>query len=124
MRGLIRRFQRLYHRIAWGFPESDLWTLYISLAKWILPRLRKLKQIQHGYVIIPDKGETYKDAVEKIERGEEGHYLPKWNAILDKMILAFEWIAREEQEEDNGKLKREVKEGFDLFHKYFFSLWD
>lgn len=40
--------------------------------------------------------------------------------IIDKMIIAFEWIAKDEMEEDEGG----VKEGLDLFREYFLHLWD
>lgn len=54
---------------------NELWNLDYTIAEFILPRLKKFKKESMGY---PDQGEM--DTPEK------------WNAALDKMILAFEYI--------------------------------
>lgn len=102
----------------------DVWELDCVFARFAIPRLKMLKETRHGY---PGRGEM--DTPEK------------WDAALDKMILAFvthlkmvdlddwyfevsdngKWIA------DMNKIEADeaiVQEGLELFTKWFSSLWD
>lgn len=95
-----------------GFCESELWNLDCTIAEFILPRLIKFKETTDG----SPSGEAMKLDPDQNEVDE-------WNNILDKMILAFYHLAGdgpflEEQE------AVEVKEGLELFAKYFRALWD
>lgn len=54
---------------------KDCWNLYQTMAEFILPRLKQFKKDTNGY---PGAGEM--DTEEK------------WDAALDKMIQAFEYI--------------------------------
>lgn len=56
-------------------PYSDLWNLDITIANFVLPRLKKFKEENDGY---PER--------------EEMDTPEKWNEALDKMILAFEYV--------------------------------
>lgn len=96
---------RIVYLIDWiknGFPDSDVWNLDHSIAKYTLPRLKRLKEIQLGR-----PGDLSMD---------------EWNSIIDKMIASFSRIVdgyAYEYEDD-----KEVAEGLDLFRKYYFYLWD
>jgi hypothetical protein len=49
----------------------------------------------------------------------------EWILIVNKMALAFELIATEDDEKEDGSSKKEgVIIGLDLFREYFFDLWD
>lgn len=83
-----------------GFDDSECWNLYITISKFILPRLKRLKEIQHGHPVDLSENE--------------------WNKILDKMINSFKEILKDEINQDYHKIKKGLK----LFSKYFLNLWD
>src|SRR5271154_326089 len=56
-----------------GWDDSQTWSLDHSLAKLILPRLKRFQELSIG---------RPSDMTEK-----------KWNDILDEMIFGFEWYA-------------------------------
>lgn len=56
-------------------PYSDLWSLDITIANFVLPRLKRFKKENIGYPGI-----------------DEMDTLEKWDEALDKMILAFEYV--------------------------------
>ena len=86
--------------------EESLWNLDITIAKFILPRLKAFKEKAKGY---PAK-------LSGIEQ---------WREILDKMIFAFDKVVstfdRPEpySEEEHDK----IDEGLKLFAKYYHDLW-
>ena len=87
-----------------GFDSSELWSLDFTIAKFILPRLKAFRAKPYGY-----PGSLTED---------------KWNEILDKMIESFDIIVNDDGCWDIIPEKRVlVKTGFDLFHEYFFHLW-
>lgn len=87
-----------------GWTDADTWSLDHSLAKWITPRLKRFKEVTNC------SPSTLKEK--------------QWNAILQKMIDAFEMISHDNyfMLTDKKKLKK-VNAGLDLFRKYFMSLW-
>lgn len=90
-------------RRKYGFDDTELWSLYTTVARFILPRLKRYKEIDCGCPIyFEDKKE--------------------WIIVIQKMITAFEIIARDDTSEffDNNK---EVKEGLALFSEHFLGLW-
>lgn len=116
-------------------PYSDLWNLDITIANFVLPRLKKFKKENIGY-----PGRKEMDTPEK------------WDEALDKMILAFEYIIswddwwlddpkynyiRAESKYDdeyvtkirNSYLAEDkrrqvaIREGLELFAKWFRDLW-
>lgn len=102
-------------------PNLDMWRLPYVMAEFILPRLKKYKNCAWGYPGI-DEASTY-----------EG-----WMEVLDKMILAFEYIlddewwvkyseydittvieTRLEYFEELERRQSVINEGMLLFGKYF-----
>lgn len=55
--------------------NSDLWSLDITIAEFVLPRLKKFKKENDAY-----------PGVDEMNTPE------KWDEALDKMILAFEYV--------------------------------
>ena len=95
-----------------GFSDDETWCLFAVIAEFVLPRLKRLKEINAGY----PGGLTEK----------------KWQTILSKMIFAFEWaIVEAEMTEDYMNLSekerkanwKKYEEGMDLFAEYFMALW-
>jgi hypothetical protein len=56
-----------------GFSDTETWSLYSVLSDFILPRLKRFKEVTNGF---PSTGDMT---------------MEKWYEILDKMIFAFEW---------------------------------
>lgn len=100
-----RSFRFFMQRRKRGWDDSDTWSLDHSLAKVILPRLKRFKEVA------PMVPADYNSEAE-------------WQADLDKMIAAFEFAASEERWGCYDKEKwEEVHEGIELFAKNYFALW-
>ena len=111
------------------------WSLDITFAKYIIPRLKKFKELNNGY-----------PGIEEVNTPE------KWDEALDKMIQAFEYVIDLDEYwlddprydytdimfGDNKELYESVIEnkrtedvrrlvaindGLQLFAKYYMSLW-
>ena len=114
-------------KLAKAIDIEELYDLDITIARFILPRLM-----------------AYKKHCERTPRLTMSR--EEWDAILDKMIYAFERIACHTEEdtpeykayikaiwnneEDLADLKRAAKaslkpisEGLSLYHKYYRNLW-
>ena len=99
-----RSLRFLYQRLIRGWDDSQTWSLDHSLGKLILPRLKRFKEVNNG---IPDL----------LSEAE-------WDAILDKMIAAFDFAASEERWNATSEEYAEHQEGLELFAKYYFAhLW-
>jgi hypothetical protein len=94
-------------RIRRGFDDTELWSLYTTIGRFILPRLKAFREGLCGH-----------PAVLKSE--------DQWREILDKMIFSFDYVVREDEEFEvrEDEYYNRVQEGLDLFSKYFFNLWD
>lgn len=96
--------------------DRETWNLDANIANYILPRLKRFKEI----------GTTYPGIDEAIT--PDG-----WNEVLQKMINAFEILGNEMIDkvdlssegwaEEIYRLNREVDEGLQLFAKYYRDLW-
>ena len=84
---------------------QEMWSLDYTLAKYILPRLKKFKEVCCGYPC-PLTEDEYEE-------------------ILNKMIWSFDYIVKEEIHtiEEKEKLDKQCQEGLNLFAEYFRSLW-
>ena len=96
-------------RIERGFDNSELWSLDYTIARFIHPRLVEFKKDLHGW---PGGLESFE----------------VWTEILDKMILAFSYLADDEEhfismEHENMKNDK-IDEGLKLFAEYYRGLWD
>lgn len=100
-----------------GFFFEECWSLDVTLAALILPRLICLKDNISGY------------PVSLVKKDDEGSN-QLWHEILDKMVYAF-WIIINEwgdypigsNEKEREELVAAKKEGLKLFAEYFESLW-
>ena len=114
---------------------KETWSLDVNLAKYIIPRLKKFKELNNGY-----PGISEMDTPEK------------WDEALDKMIQAFEYVIdldeywlddprydytdimfgknkefyekiKENKITEDIRRLAEINEGLQLFAKYYMSLW-
>lgn len=94
---------RQYH----CFTNEELWSLDVTIAKFILPRLKRFKKTTDAHPNSLDEN--------------------KWDAILDKMIFSFDFIATDKmwkiENMKDEKMWKKVNEGLELFAKWFNSLW-
>jgi hypothetical protein len=126
----------------------DVWSMDHTLALIVLPMLKKLKEVQHGYCKVDE------DDVPENLRGEEQDEV-KWNYVLDEIIYAFEKKVDDSWEDEFypanmkinweplkdgffemkvegdtpnydaiGAVQKRMQNGFVLFGKYFQNLWD
>ncbi len=106
IRWFFQRVKLWWQKKTRGFSDEEWWNLDISLAKWIIPRLRHLRDNTHGYP--PDVGNA-----------------ESWDEILRQIILAFELIVIMQGEDTTEPPESDnIDEGLDLFRKYYFFLWD
>lgn len=90
-----------------GISPDETWNLYINIATFVLPRLKMFKKYTIG-------------TPGCLQSQEE------WFEILDKMILAFEHIEKDDEPDDleeNKKYQEEINNGIYLFGEYFRYLW-
>lgn len=99
-----RQRRHLWQRITRGWPDSDLWSLDHSLAKIILPRLKRFKDCRGGH--------------------PHGMTDQEWDDIIGEMVFGIEWYASGDcwNSEDRQKAERAHK-GLELFGKYYGHLW-
>ena len=119
----IRKKRGIYTK----FKDSETWGLYIVIAQFVLPRLKRFKKLNNG---VPMSLCFHGNDVHR-----QGRVAKEWDAILDKMIWSFEQIV---DDSDPEKLENETNEeyvdrcrmwnnnvqhGLELFAKYFLDLW-
>lgn len=117
-RRLKRGLRYWWQRRTRGWDDSDLWSLDYTLAKWIVPRLERFKEVRAG---VP-----YIEGFEVC--GTHAQYNAaelEWVRILDKMIRAFKLIIDDNDRDElvSNEEWQEVSEGLELFSKYFRNLW-
>lgn len=100
--GLCKRSIRFWwQRRTRGWDDSDTWSLDAVVARFVLPRLIRFKEVN---IAFPP------------EFTEDG-----WNAALDDMIYALSQCTEVKYDEDIDWDR--VKRGLELFGQHFRSLW-
>jgi hypothetical protein len=107
-RQLARKARWFVQRRKRGFDDTELWSLDLTIAAFVEPRLRAFIDTFQARSVPSDM--------------ESEDWLEK----LEKMHRAFYLIVKED-----GKMmppdspeSKEIEEGLDLFREYFFHLWD
>lgn len=106
MEGVFWDIKQKWQKLTRGYSDEELWNLDSTICEWLLPRLKTFKEKTIGY---PPTLNSPKE----------------WNEILEKIILALELHNSDlpdspEQARIEGK---QIKEGLELFGKYFCNLW-
>ena len=81
------------------FEFLDIYGLYYTIAKFLVPRLTAFKKATYSFPV----DLTFK----------------QWKGILNKMIFAFDKIAKENRDD---KYSEKIAEGLELYSKYFYDL--
>lgn len=119
--------------------DFDVYSMDNTLAHVVVPMLKKLKSVKIG---IPgdlvheihefnEQSELHLDLTAKeLDKLEFEQAEKKWNDIMDKMIWSFEQAMNDYEdlyeEVAKGELEsyeKKLAEGFNLFGKYYRSLW-
>jgi len=98
---LRRSIRFFWQRLTRGWDDSETWSLDVTIAEFILPRLKRYKQLSS----------------EVIETDEEA---------LDKMIRAFELLTTcfdWPYLPGHVEKQQEVEDGLTLFAKNYRGLW-
>lgn len=88
-------------RISRGFDDSETWSLDVTIAKFVLPRLITFKEIHSSH------------PANLTEHG--------WNRRLDIMIKAADRYANGDQYQGIGNSA--IRRGYALFVKWYDHLW-
>ena len=125
-----------------GFDDSELWSLDYTIMRFAIPRLHALERMVHGYPgeFLYGEGATsesifaFDSLPREVRKRREAHADAEWRATILKMARSFElWLEHDgmfgEAKPGVGwvedtQMKKEFDEGWALFHKYFFALWD
>lgn len=97
-----REPEYIRQRLERGFDDSETWSLRDTIANFIIPRLKRHREIIDGFIV--NHNELYENC--------------------DKALRAFELVAR-----DNGSTiwtkeeEEEYKIGMEAFNKVFMGLW-
>lgn len=83
-----------------GISRDDLISLKHANSEWLIPRLELFKKMMLSFPL----GLTEKE----------------WEEIINKMIFSHQMILNDNVSEKNWD---QVKEGIDLYCKYYFDLW-
>ena len=120
----------------WGFNPKDIWSLDYTMSKWIVPRLKRLKEVKHGVPTMLYGDEELLASYEKehgkleLDKSEEEAELifneKLWKFAMDKMIKAFELTIEDVSgiSDDYKRNQKQMAEGLEYFVKYFNCLWD
>lgn len=113
-----RKTKSFFQRGWRGWADEDTWSFDYYLAKVITGGLKQLKKYHSGIPV--DIYKKYGDA----EANKE------WNKILDQIVEGFDLSIflvdnpGQLNHQEEMEAKKIINKGFDLFKKYFNSLWD
>jgi hypothetical protein len=99
-----RSARYFYQRVTRGWDDSDLWSLDHTMAKFILPRLKRFAKCTGGH--------------------PHDMTSEEWENIIADMIFGVEWYASGDCWScfDKDKSIR-AQNGMELFGKYYGHLW-
>jgi len=98
-----REIKFLCQRLVRGWSDDETFSLDYSLAKLILPRLKRFRELTIG---VPS-----------------GMTPQEWHHILDQMIDAFEFASGDDYWNATPEDYQQHHQGFDLFAKHYYALW-
>ena len=96
-------------RLERGFDDSEMWSLDCTIAEFITPRLR-----------------VFKEHAKQIGDHPRGITSEEWQEILSQMIEGFALYPDHFHfpSEDADANWKKVDKALELFHKWFFKLWN
>ncbi len=115
---ILRAIRFWWQRRTRGWDDSDVWSLDVTIAKFILPRLRRLKELNDAYPASLNDSEQFDEESDERCMGE-------WHEKLDKMIESFEMASSNSIDYYimSKKQFNKFRWGMSLFAKYYNNLW-
>ena len=115
----------------YNFSDQELWDLYYTFSLYILRGLKQFRSMSapptalmiemNPGICLMDMSTDYNDKESEISKASV-----EWDKIYDKILMAFQIIVDRGQDEcfysDNSD-GPVIKEGLELFAKYFFDFW-
>lgn len=98
-------------RLERGFDDSETWSLYTSISKFLVPRLKRFKELTTAVPVDIDE-------IHGVEKG-----LVVWKDIIETMIQAFEIMAADDDFMPDDAKMCIFDEGLENFKTYFSDLW-
>ena len=130
---LRRTLRWWWRRRIRGFDDRELWSLDYTICKFVLPRLREFAKEPHGFPgeflygenATPDEIWEIESLPPDESKRRDTQASDEWKKVISKMIKAMEiWVEDDCWVEPKSQKEKDWKEGMDLFHKYFFALWN
>ena len=89
-----------------GFDDTETWSLDWTIFKFVLPRLKRFKEVTCGYP--PDLNN-----------------MKEWRKELNEMIYAIDIYVKESTNYDGRpeKERKKIEKGLNLFFERFYNLW-
>ena len=117
---MLRHLRWFWQRRIRGFDDRELWSLDISLAEYIVPRLKAFRDVNVEHVVCP--GTMHMQYYGAMDAGGEDEELnDHWANVLDIMIEGFKVVRDGEHiNKESGIADRALC----LMAKYYFDLWD
>ena len=111
---LFREIKWFYQRGTRGYSEKDTWSIDWYILKIMIPMLQNLRDTHHG---VP--GElTDEEWIKILNDIIEGFKAGKRVIDLDYPSDDRDWVKHQKEDEET------FNKAFELFHKWFFALWD
>ena len=84
--------KRVLDNLTRGYNDSDTWSLDFTMAQWLVPRLKRLKELKRGIPGTMLKPGDYNPEDNYSIRDEEYQWR-KWDWIMDQILWSFEgWL--------------------------------
>ena len=116
--------------------DRDVWSFDVTLAPIIHAGLVKLRDIKHGSPMVDDDDVPLclrANDIDPVE-GVDYNFHARWDWVLNEMIWAFNQLVIEDWEDQYFGTKIDLdghkahgsrmRNGFELFGKYYTDLWD
>jgi hypothetical protein len=127
----MKKLRFIKQRVKRGYADEDVWSMNYWFIKTVVPMLKQLKEEKHGYPFDMTEKE-WDDILDEMifnftEADEDtcsmkNEYWEKYYNSPEKEELRKQWIKREEE---INQYQNDCKnKAFELFSKYFWSLWD
>jgi hypothetical protein len=104
-----------------GWTDRDTWSLDYTIAQFVLPRLKRFREVASGcpgiFCPIDDNGKPMKG------RGIPKDGMKHWHKLLDEMIVGFQLMNDGNQFLGSKEDYKKMNKALDLFREFFFDLW-
>lgn len=122
-----------WQRLTRGYADNEIWSLDYTISKFVLPRLKALRENTHGYPSNacgncgggPERVDHQDWCKSHMARSEYGFAtFEDWLAAIDDMIYFHECVIGEVAEgKENIDQERKLR-GRKYFGDYYEALWD